>query len=362
MRFVPANCLREGMKIGQTLYGRNEERLLVVGTMLTNKYIKSISSLGISGLYIDDEVSKDIEIQNVISEELRSETMKGVKSLFVCVEKNTCGVNLDDISNQVENIVEELIHQKHMLVNMIDLKVFDDYTYSHSVNVAVLSIIIGVTMGISRKELTKLGLGALLHDIGKVFIDKDIVNKPGKLTDEEFTSMKMHSKLGYDYVRDRFQLPVKSYVAVLDHHERYDGSGYPNNKKGDEISDFGKMIALADVYDALTSERPYRKALPPSEAMEYIMGNSQVHFDPELVKVFSRKVAPYPVGTLVRLSNGMTGLVVENYEAFCLRPRVRIIRENGKPVKLYEINLKDDMQYMNVTIEGIDNENDIQSA
>ncbi len=206
-----------------------------------------------------------------------------------------------------------------MLVNMIDLKVFDDYTYSHSVNVAVLSIIIGVTMGLGRKELTKLGLGALLHDIGKVFIDKDIVNKPGKLTDEEFSSMKMHSKLGYDYVRDRFQLPVKSYVAVLDHHERYDGSGYPNSKKGDEISDFGKMIALADVYDALTSERPYRKALPPSEAMEYIMGNSQVHFDPELVKVFSRKVAPYPVGTLVKLSNGMTGLVVENYEAFCLR-------------------------------------------
>jgi hypothetical protein len=129
MRFVPANCLREGMIIGQTLYGRNEERLLVVGTILSNKYIKSISSLGISGLYIDDEVSRDIEIQNVISEELRVETMKGVKSLFVCVEKNACGVDIDDISNQVENIVEELIHQKHMLVNMIDLKVFDDYTY-----------------------------------------------------------------------------------------------------------------------------------------------------------------------------------------------------------------------------------------
>ncbi len=356
MRFVPANCLREGMKLGQTVYGRNEERLLIAGTTLTSKYIKSISKMMLNGLYIDDDISKDIEIKNVISEELRSETTKCIRSLFVCVEKDTVPVNINSISNRVENIVEELLQHKNMMVNMIDLKVFDDYTYSHSVNVAVLSIIVGVTMGLNKKELTKLGLGALLHDIGKVFIDKDIINKPGKLTSEEFDSIKMHSKLGYEYVRDRFQLPVKSYIAVLDHHERYDGSGYPNKKMGDEISDFGKMVALADVYDALTSERPYRKALPPSEAMEYIMGNSQVHFDPELVDVFAKKVAPYPIGTLVRLSNGMTGLVVENYEAFCLRPKVRIIRENGKPVKLYEIDLKEDPNYMNVIIEGIDTE------
>lgn len=363
MRFVPANCLREGMKVGKTLYGRNEERLLNAGTTLTNRYIKSIIDLKISGLYIDDEISKDIEIQNVISEELRNETMKSLKSLFRSVEKNSSAINMDSISCKVENIVEELILNRHMLVNMIDLKGFDNYTYAHSVNVAVLSIIIGISMRLNRSELTKLGLGAMLHDIGKVFIDKELINKPGKLTKKEFDNLKRHSKLGYDYVRDKFQLPVKSYIAILDHHERYDGTGYPNQKTGDDISSFGKMVALADVYDALTSERPYRKALPPSEAMEYIMGNGQVHFDPELVKIFSKRIAPYPVGTLVKLSNGMAGLVVENYESCCLRPRIRVIKENGKPVRIFEINLKDDLKFMNVTIVGIDNEDSsIQSA
>ena len=209
MRFVPANCLRQGMKIGQTLYGRNEERLLIAGTMLTEKYIKSIGSMKISGLYIDDDISKDIEIENVITDELRKETLKGVKSLFVSAENNPNAVNIGGISSKVDNIVDELIQHRHMLVNMVDLKVFDDYTYSHSVNVAVLAIIIGITTGLNRKELTKLGLGALLHDIGKVFIDKEIVNKPGKLTDEEFTNIKMHSKLGYDYVRGQIPIACK---------------------------------------------------------------------------------------------------------------------------------------------------------
>ena len=123
--------------------------------------------------------------------------------------------------------MDELLENKDVMVNMIDLKNFDNYTYAHSVNVAVLSIIIGIALDLNRNTLIKLGLGAILHDIGKVFINKGILNKPGKLTEVEFSKIKKHSMLGYKYIRDRFKLPTISHGAILEHHERYDGTGYP---------------------------------------------------------------------------------------------------------------------------------------
>jgi len=165
--------------------------------------------------------------------------------------------------------------------------------------------------------------------------------------------MKKHSQLGYDYAKEKFRLPTVSYAGIIDHHEKFNGSGYPSGKAGREISLFGRIITMADIYDALTSERPYRKAMSPSEAMEYILGGSESIFDPQVVGVFIRKIAPYPVGTTVKLSNGCTAIVLENYESVCLRPRVRVIREMGKDVEPYELNLKNDRSLLSVVIENI---------
>lgn len=214
MRFVPASCLRVGMQVAKTLYGINSEKLLAEGIILNKKYIDSIRRLSFPGVYINDDLSKDIEIINTINDELRIETMNGVKKIFVeTKEYKDPRERTEDISKQVDSIVDELLANKNMMVNMIDLKCFDNYTYLHSVNVAVLTIVTGIAMNLDRYTLSRLGLSAILHDIGKVFINKRIINKPGVLTAEEFEEMKKHSLLGYNYAREKFKLPNSRITA-----------------------------------------------------------------------------------------------------------------------------------------------------
>ncbi|SHI12747.1 HD-GYP domain, c-di-GMP phosphodiesterase class II (or its inactivated variant) [Sporobacter termitidis DSM 10068] len=358
MRFVPANCLREGMRVARTLYGKNNEKLLIAGVELSKKNIDSIQRKKFPGLYIDDDLSRDISVISTISDELRMETAKGVKKIFTeAKDRGDPKAKIVGIMQQVDGIVDELLANRYMMVNMIDLKCYDNYTYLHSVNVAVLSIVTGIAMGLDRDTLSRLGLSAILHDIGKVFINKKIINKPGILTPEEFEEVKKHSQLGYDYARNKFRLQSVIYTGIIDHHEKYDGSGYPNGKCGGEISLFGKIIAVADVYDALTSERPYRKAQSPSEAMEYVLGGVESIFDPRVSTIFIRKVAPYPIGTTVRLSNGYTAIVLENFEEVCMRPRVRVIKAGGEDVMPFELNLMTDYNLLSIVIEGIVNDN-----
>ncbi|NLA87169.1 MAG: HD-GYP domain-containing protein [Clostridiales bacterium] len=353
MRFVPAGCLREGMEIARPLYGSNNEVLLMAGIKLTRKYIDSIRRKRFPGVYINDDLSGDIDIITVISDELRIETARGIKRLFTEIkDRGNPGARMRSVIELLDSIVEELLANQNVMVNMIDLKCFDNYTYMHSVNVAVLSVVTGIAMGLERDTLSRLGLSAVLHDIGKVFISKKVINKPGVLTDKEYDEIKKHPRLGYDYAKTRLRLSRAACSGIIDHHEKFDGTGYPNGKKGSEISQFGKIVVLADTYDALTSERPYRRAQSPSEAMEYVMGGVESLFDPRVSTVFIRKVAPYPVGTTVLLSNGDTAIVLENHEEVCLRPRVRVIKNGDEPVTPYELNLAADYSLLNIVIKS----------
>lgn len=365
MRFVPADGLVEGMVIGKSLYDKNHNLLLSKGSVIHASYVDRIKQLGYQGVYVDDDISSDIIIKDIINDEIRMKMIQTVKD--VCIHSNLdvnakksqremVNKKLDLTKQLIGNIVEELLLNKDTMVNLIDLKFFDDYTYFHSVNVAVLSIVIGVGVGLSKEELYNLGLGAILHDMGKIFIDKDVINKPGKLTPEEYEEIKKHSEFGYKYLKETYQIPTASYVGVLHHHEKYDGTGYPSNVSKDSISLIGRIIGIADVYDALISNRPYRAALLPSEAMEYIMANGGLMFDVNITKVFARKVAPFPVGTYVKLSNGYVGIVAENFEEACMRPNVKIILDpEGKKIMPRIINLKDDKSMRSVTVTAVNN-------
>lgn len=354
MRYVPINCLRDGMVVGKNLIGNNNQILLKTGTQVTDKYIAKLEELGFNGIYVIDNLSKDIYIQSIIDDNLRQKTTNDLKKLFIIEDtKKNREFKFNQIQLQVENIVDEIINNKNLMINMIDLKTFDEYTFAHSVNVAVLSIVIGLGLNMKRESLYRLGLGALLHDMGKVFVGTDIVNKPSKLTEEEFEKMKEHSKLGYDYLKKEFDLFPSSYRGVIDHHEKFDGTGYPSNLKGDKISLNGRIIAIADVYDALTSNRPYRKGMLPSEAIEYIMSTTGQHFDPEITKVFLKKIAPYPLGTCVKLSSGLEGIVIKNYNDTSLRPKLRIYKKNGVEIEPFEICLKTDKSYLSSIISEI---------
>lgn len=360
MRFVPVNGLMEGMYVGRSLYDNNNQLLLSKGSIIQKAYIDKIFKMGYQGLYVEDSISANIEVKDVICDELRRNTVKTVKDVFIethCnkkVKKNNNNIN--QTKSLITNIVDEILENKDTLVNLIDLKMFDDYTFYHCVNVAVLSIVLGTSLGLNKNNLYNLGLGAILHDIGKMFVDSSILNKKGKLTDEEYKHIQKHSEYGYTYLKETYEIPLTSYIAVLQHHERYDGTGYPLNRAKEDISIFGRIICIADVYDALTSTRPYREALLPSEAMEYIMANGGVMFDINLTKKFVKKVAPFPIGTCVELSNRYKGIVVENYEEACLRPKIKIIvDDDNNKVDDFYYNLKDDRKLRNVTITSITN-------
>lgn len=355
MRLIPLYCLKEGMVVGKCIYDTNGKVLLNKNSKMKISYISKLKNLGYSSIYIEDELSRDIEIKNVITDELKLSAVKTIKNTFTTtsfehprVEEN---YRFKETQLMVEKLIEEISSNKDMMINMVDMKVFDEYTFFHSVNVSVLAIVMGLALDLNKVELAKLGYGAMLHDIGKVFIDKEVLNKSGKLDRVEREIIEEHSEKGYKYVKKSLDIPAHVYLCCLQHHEKYDGTGYPNKLSGENISLFGRIISICDVYDALTSKRPYREALPPSEAIEYIMANGQAAFDEELIKVFIKKIAPYPLGTMVKLSNGLVGLVANNYEECCMRPKIKIIKnENDELVDSYYIDLRDDRRFTNITI------------
>lgn len=355
MRLVPVNCVTEGNILAKTIYDINGRVLLTDGCKLTNSILKRITANGIYSLYINDKYSTN-EIEDLIKPELRLKALKTLKDGMeggISKQKTQSKLAtkikydyIDNISKLANDIIDEIIYQKNVMINLADIKSVDNYTYEHCLNVAVLSIVIGIELRLSRKTMIDLAIGALLHDIGKMFVPKEILLKNSALTKEEFELIKVHPVEGYKYVKENYNISIPSKNIILYHHEKYDGSGYPDGLKQDKIYELAKIVTIADVYDALTSDRPYRRALSPNEALEYIMGASNRHFDINFVNAFIKRVVPYPVGTLVKLTNGDVGVVLETNPEVPLRPRIKVIRPN----KLIDLDL---MEIKDVVINGV---------
>ncbi len=354
MRYIPTNCLRPGQILASNLEMNGHKVMLRKGVQLSEPLIKRIELLGFQGVYIIDNLSRDLEVADVISDSLKHKARQEIKAMFISVEcrqENRAQTQLDLISKVIIDIVDEILYNRSIMVNIVDLRTFDDYTFSHSVNVAVLSVMMGTVLGLNRNNLNDLALGALVHDIGKVFVDKKIINKVDRLSPEELADVRRHSEYGYKYLVDHAKMKEDVLQAVLQHHEQYNGLGYPTGTRGDDIHFYGRIICVADVFDALTSDRPYRRAMLPSDAIEYILGGYDTMFDPRVVKAFIRKVAPYPIGTCVKLSNGVTGIVIKNYELYSLRPCIQVIRDGVLCPE--RIDLATDTSTLNLTIREI---------
>lgn len=369
MRFIPSHYLMPGMILAKNLYGSQNEFLLVSGTVLTESLIEKIKISSCDGAYItNNEKYDDSNCDNdggsgahgiahgIISAKLKENTVDAVRSIFTGINQDNVKLAnqaLESIKHLLDDIIDEISNNNNVLVDMVDLKDFDEYTYYHSVNVAALAIMIGVAMKMDRTRLYKLGLGAILHDIGKIYIPKEILNKNGPLAPEEFMIVKKHCQYGSDYLKKQNNIPLESIIAVLTHHERYDSKGYPFGLPEKKQILEGKIISVCDNYDAMTSDRPYRPAFSPPETIEYLLGNTGVMFDPEIIEVFVKKIVLYPVGATVNLSNGEKGVVIKNYPGSTMRPKICLCPSETHPDESIIYDLSNDPSLYNVTITGI---------
>ncbi len=248
---------------------------------------------------------------------------QAVTSMF---EEARLGRAVDTVGAQrlVEEISDSVTRNPGALISLARLKTADDYTYMHSVAVCALMVALARQLGCAEEQTRSIGIAGLLHDLGKAAIPNAVLNKPGKLTDAEFAIIKSHPEAGYRMLCEGAAVDSLVLDVVLHHHEKTDGSGYPKRLRGDEISLFAKMGAVCDVYDAITSNRPYKAGWDPAESLRKMAEWSKGHFDPTVFQAFVKTIGIYPIGSLVRLSCGRLGVVTEQGEQSLLTPRVRV--------------------------------------
>jgi len=239
-------------------------------------------------------------------------------------------VQLERVDPVVAKLTESILRNGNALLSLCQVKNKDDYTFLHSVSVCALHVSFCHAVGLDTATIHLAGVGGLLHDIGKVRVPSEILNKPGRLDEKEFEAMKAHVVESKHILDQTSGVSEISIQVAHEHHERYDGSGYPRGIKGDEISPMGRMAAICDVYDAITSERVYHKGMAPHEALRKIFEWSKFHFDPALVQQFLRTIGIYPVGTLVMLESGRIGIVLEQSAANLLHPLVRVFYDGKR--------------------------------
>lgn len=270
----------------------------------------------ISPVSMDDELGRASVIV--------SKSKQAVYSMFNEARMGKA-IDVGNAQTMVEEIADSVMRNPGALIGLARLKTKDDYTYMHSVAVCALMVALAKQLGLSEAETRDAGLAGLLHDIGKMMVSADILNKPGKLTDAEFVSVKEHPVAGYKMLKEANGVSMTALDVCLHHHEKMDGTGYPRRLKGDEISLFARMGAVCDVYDAITSDRPYKQGWCPAESLRKMAEWSNGHFDDKVFQAFVKSIGIFPVGTLVRLESGRLAVVVEQQIGkSLLLPKVRV--------------------------------------
>lgn len=327
----------------------------------SDKDIGKMIAYGIRELYIDSEKGLDLidaptcnEVEKRITHEMQAIALevKPVEPASLHEEMGRAGVVLAEANKvvgelmlgarlgrqiekeQIDPVVgkmsDSILRNKDALLSLCRIKKKDNYTFLHSVSVGVLLMCFTRVFDPNPGDMQLVGIGGMLHDIGKTMVPDRILNKPGELTQDEFSTMKMHVVYGQNILSDTPGISQTSFDVVAQHHERFDGSGYPLKLKGTEMSTYGQMASIVDVYDAITSDRCYRKGMDPTVAIRKMFEWSHSHFNPGLIRTFVRTIGIYPIGTLVLLESGKIAVVLDQQGRDMTRPLVRAVFDSKK--------------------------------
>ncbi|MGE4262921.1 MAG: HD-GYP domain-containing protein [Desulfovibrio sp.] len=261
-----------------------------------------------------------------IARKLYCDALDHVKGFVDDVRKGT-DIDCRKAMPLVENFIESVFRNETAAITLFKLRGFDEYTYTHSINVSLLAILLGKHLGLDKPALLKLGLAGMYHDVGKARIPETILNKPGKLTEAEFQVMKGHPLEGYKLMAGQKDLDPEILRAVVEHHERADGTGYPRALTGEAIGRFSRIVAVVDVYDALTSRRVYKDAMTPAKALGMMYQWRDKDFTPHAIESFIRCIGVFPVGSFVKLSGGEFGIVASVNPLRPTKPEVKVVMD-----------------------------------
>ncbi len=336
---MPVEKLKPGLVLARPVFSPDGALLLGRGVVLRGTYIRQLARLGYYAVYVgeaDEPLPSDI---------ITTETqLKATKAVVTAFESARIGasINLDSVQDAANSIVDEVLQNREVAVGLTDIHSYDSYTFTHSVNVCVLSVVIGLALNLNALDSKELAVGALLHDIGKVLVDEQITNKPDNLTNSEWEQMKLHPQHGFNLLRHNHRISARVAHVAFQHHERYNGQGYPRGLSGEEIHIYGRIVAVADSYDAMTSDRVYRRGRQPFDALRVIRSLKGIHYDAEAADALLSNIAPYPVGCTVQLTSGEIGIVVDIHRRDKDRPVVRLqYGADGKRLnEVLEIDLR----------------------
>ena len=332
MRKIYIDQLKGTEVISKNIYDESGRILLSAGAVIKPFYIKKLQQMDIFAVYVKDDYSKGIEVEEFISEELRNRSKKILREDMQKLIGGNEGMPAS-ILKSTGDIIDEILSKKEIMINIIDIRSKKDEIFSHVVNVCALSVITAIHMGYNMLKIKEVAIGALLHDVGKLKVPKDILNKSGTLTQKEEQILKKHPKDSYEILNKQQNISATAKVMALLHHEREDGSGYPLGFKGDKIHETAKILAVCDTFDHMTADVGKKRGMKPYEVVDYLLAVAGVQFDKSVVEVFLKNISLYPPGSGVILNTGQKGIVVEVHKGVPTRPIVRLIYdEEGQKI------------------------------